>query len=165
MVNKLFALAFVLVVSSPVLADVLNPGETLENLIQEVKENARKCPPDKPLFDGDNCFSCDEPKNVFSRYAKYIDCEVCPNRKIIYECWAGPVCALIASPEPPKPVTSAELQSVLKHDPELAQRFDQSPESVQVYKAPAYVECEGWVGERFMVQFKKTANNSDGGKR
>ncbi len=42
---------------------------------------AQNCPSNKPLFDGENCYSCDEQKTIIVK-----NCNVCPNRSYEKDC-------------------------------------------------------------------------------
>jgi len=64
------------------------------NAIKEIKYQIM-CGRDKPLFDGRNCYSCDNPEHVIGRD---VNCEVCSNRESTYEC--GTSCILKNAPGP-----------------------------------------------------------------
>lgn len=75
----------------PSLADVLlSPSEEVQSR-KKYEKGLSKCPKDKPLYDGENCYSCDEPKSLHG--GRGMKCsEICPNRYSRYEC--GPSCIL-----------------------------------------------------------------------
>ena len=95
---KKIILAFlVFELSLPVMADILLSPTEEAQLKQEYEEGQLKCPKDKPLYDGTNCYSCDEPKNLVGKYLAG-ECEkLCPNRYKRYEC--GTRCILKNPPD------------------------------------------------------------------
>ena len=80
----------------PAMADILlSPGEEARAR-REYERGLARCPKDKPLYDGEKCYSCDELKTLVGR-GIVENCErVCPNRHVWYEC--GPSCILKNQP-------------------------------------------------------------------
>ena len=89
--SRWFALIFVSILSLPVWADILLSPEKEAAAKQHMEQGQKNCPTDKPLFDGEECHSCDE-QNII-RTGRYGRCsEICPNREGTYLC--GPACIL-----------------------------------------------------------------------
>ena len=95
-INEFIMSILILSSVTPVWADIMLSPEQESRLQQEYEAGRQKCPKDKPLFDGEECFSCDEPMTIAGN--KYINCDVCPNRESKYEC--GPSGILKDAPEP-----------------------------------------------------------------
>ena len=79
--KKLVVCISLLIMASSVQADVLLPPEAARSFMEEAQRN---CPKDKPIFDGRECHSCDEPGVISYRYQYGAKCsEVCSNRESI----------------------------------------------------------------------------------
>ena len=88
---KIINRCLIILVSIAILWDISYLPE-VQGIMYSIKSNM--CPKNKPLFNGEKCFSCDEPMTIVG----ITNCEVCPNRESWYEC--GPSCILKNSPGP-----------------------------------------------------------------
>lgn len=80
-----------LFLSFSVWADILlSPKESFVSSVS-YKLGSMKCFGKTPLYDGENCYSCNEPKTLASGNGMKCE-EICPNRYSTYEC--GPSCVL-----------------------------------------------------------------------
>ena len=93
--KKIIICLLLLMIAIPSFADILLSPEEDAKARRYMEEGRKKCPKNKPLFDGSECWSCDEPWNIHG--GKYDKCsEICPNRISEYEC--GTTCKLKESP-------------------------------------------------------------------
>lgn len=83
--KRLFLGILILFFFVPAWADLLLPQQQKERMKKVYEEGLAKCPADKPLYNGEKCYSCDELKSI--TVSSVMKCsEICPNRFVRYEC-------------------------------------------------------------------------------
>ena len=86
--NRLIVAILALFLATPVWADILLSPQEEAAAKQHMEQGQKNCPADKPLFDGEECHSCDEQNIIWT--GRYGRCsEICPNRKGTYLCGAA----------------------------------------------------------------------------
>lgn len=66
-------------------ADILIPPQRKEKLVEQYEKGLANCPADKPIYNGQKCYSCDELSSF--TISPFMKCtEICPNRYVKYEC-------------------------------------------------------------------------------
>ena len=107
--KKIILSLLVLFFATTAVADILLSPDEEARAKRQYEKGLARCPKDKPLYNGEKCYSCDELQSVL--IAGYMKCsEICPNRHSRYECM--PRCILNNPPD--NSYTYAECQGWVK---------------------------------------------------